>query len=152
MTDPMLETIVTRAQIVAEARTWLGTRWLHQGRLKGVGVDCVGLAYGVGVSLPIFGVEVESLPPYERRTTDNQMIQLCVKYLVRVAKPRLGSVVAMRFDATTRHMGILGDYPGGGFSLIHAYAVSRKVVEHRLDELWRARIVASFDFPGVSEA
>jgi hypothetical protein len=121
---------------------------MHQGKLKGVGVDCVGLAYGVARALGILD-EYAELPPYERRTTDNMMIDLCCRYLERTPKQRPGCVVAMRFDATTRHMGILGDYPGGGLSLIHAYAVSRKVIEHRLDDAWRSRIVATFDFPGV---
>ncbi len=34
---------VTRDQIVMEIRSWLGTPFHHQGRLKGVGVDCFGL-------------------------------------------------------------------------------------------------------------
>ena len=139
-----------RDQIVSEARTWIGTRWLHQGRLKGVGVDCVGLAYGVARDLSLLGPE-HVLPVYERFTSDNEMVALCTRYLVRTSALRVGSVAAMRFDSTTRHMGIVGDYPGGGFSLIHAYAVSRKVVEHRLDSAWRARIVAIFDFPGASD-
>jgi hypothetical protein len=31
------------SEILAAARTWLGTPWSHQGRLKGVSVDCGGL-------------------------------------------------------------------------------------------------------------
>jgi NlpC/P60 family putative phage cell wall peptidase len=147
----MIETLVHRDRIAAASRSWIGTRWLHQGRLKGVGVDCVGLAYGVARDLALLGPE-HVLPVYERFTSDNEMVALCTRYLVRTKALRVGSVAAMRFDATTRHMGIVGDYPGGGFSLIHAYAVSRKVVEHRLDPAWRARIVAVFDFPGVYEA
>jgi len=34
--------MVTRAEIIAEARTWLKTPWRHQGRLKGIACDCVG--------------------------------------------------------------------------------------------------------------
>lgn len=29
-----------RAAVVAEARSWLGTKYHHEGRLRGVGVDC----------------------------------------------------------------------------------------------------------------
>ena len=35
-----------RDSIVAEARTWLDTPYLHQGRRKGHGVDCLGLVIG----------------------------------------------------------------------------------------------------------
>jgi hypothetical protein len=47
-------------------------------------------------------------------------------------------------------LGFIGDYEFGGLSMIHAYAWSRKVVEHRLDDVWRRRIVALFELPGVN--
>ena len=37
----------TRTDVVAAAREWLGTPFHHQARLRGVGVDCVGLVIGV---------------------------------------------------------------------------------------------------------
>src|ERR1700682_1205564 len=39
--------MVTRAQIVAEARSWLGTPFLHQNSMKAAGCDCIGLIRGV---------------------------------------------------------------------------------------------------------
>ena len=38
---------VSRALIVAAARGWIGTPYRHQGALKGVGCDCLGLILGV---------------------------------------------------------------------------------------------------------
>ena len=35
------------ARIVAAARSWIGTPYLHQASLKGVGCDCLGLVRGV---------------------------------------------------------------------------------------------------------
>jgi hypothetical protein len=34
--------------------------------------------------------------------------------------------------------------------MIHAYANVRKVVEHRLDDIWRSRIAGVYTYPGVS--
>lgn len=45
---------------------------------------------------------------------------------------RVGDVVLMRFTVEPHHVGIIGDYPYGGFSLIHTSGHSRKVIEHRL--------------------
>jgi len=42
---------VSRTDVVAEARTWLGTPFKHQGCLKGVACDCIGLIKGVGLAL-----------------------------------------------------------------------------------------------------
>ena len=39
----MIATTVTRGALVAEARTWHGTPFKHQGRVRRVGVDCIGL-------------------------------------------------------------------------------------------------------------
>ncbi len=37
---------ITRAAIVAEARSWIGTPHRHQASLKDVGCDCFGLVLG----------------------------------------------------------------------------------------------------------
>lgn len=115
--------------------------------MKGVGVDCIGLVHEVARALG-YAQDV-IIPPYARQTTQNMMMRLCDEHLVRVAYPDVGSVVLMRFTAEPQHMGLLGDYLGGGFSFIHSYALMRKVVEHRLDEVWNSRIVACYDFPGI---
>ena len=33
--------------VVKEARTWIGTPFVHQGRTKGLACDCLGLMIGV---------------------------------------------------------------------------------------------------------
>jgi NlpC/P60 family putative phage cell wall peptidase len=49
-------------EIVAAARSWIGTPYLHQASLKGVGCDCLGLVRGVWRDL--LGPEPEIVPPY----------------------------------------------------------------------------------------
>ena len=53
---------LTRAGIVAEAREWIGTRYRHQGSLKGIGCDCLGLVRGVWRNC--VGFEPETPPAY----------------------------------------------------------------------------------------
>lgn len=53
---------VTRAAIVAEARSWLGTPYRHQASLKGVGCDCLGLVRGIWRAC--LGDEPEALAAY----------------------------------------------------------------------------------------
>jgi len=36
-------------EIISCARSWIGTRFQHQARLRGVGADCWGLVLGVGL-------------------------------------------------------------------------------------------------------
>lgn len=49
-----------RTRIIAEARAWIGTPYRHQGSLKGVGCDCLGLVCGVWRALN--GAEPEATP------------------------------------------------------------------------------------------
>ena len=53
---------VTRTDIIAEARAWIGTPYRHQASLKGVGCDCLGLVRGVWRAL--HGGEPERTPAY----------------------------------------------------------------------------------------
>lgn len=51
-------------------------------------------------------------------------------------------IVSMHFAGPVRHVGMIGDYPAKGeLSLIHTSASIGRVVEHRLDDKWRRRIV-----------
>ena len=49
-------------RVVAEARGWLGTPYLHQASLCGAGTDCLGLLRGVWRA--IHGKEPEPVPAY----------------------------------------------------------------------------------------
>jgi NlpC/P60 family putative phage cell wall peptidase len=49
-------------EIIAAARSWIGTPYRHQASLKGVGCDCLGLLRGVWRE--VMGAEPEAPPPY----------------------------------------------------------------------------------------
>jgi len=51
----------------------------------------------------------------------------------------------MRFMGDPQHLAIYA-----GETIIHAFAAGRKVCEHRLDDVWRARIVRIYRFRGIS--
>ncbi len=53
---------MTRDDIVAAGRGWIGTPYRHQASLKGVGADCLGLVRGLWREL--IGPEPEVLPAY----------------------------------------------------------------------------------------
>src|SRR3954470_13995534 len=55
---------LSRPDIVAEARAWIGTPYRHQASLKGVGCDCLGLVRGVWRT--VIGEEPQAAPAYSR--------------------------------------------------------------------------------------
>jgi cell wall-associated NlpC family hydrolase len=137
---------VTRDQIVAEARTWLGVRWQHQGRSR-AGVDCAGVVIRVAQDLGLTDFDITG---YARLATDETMAQACREQLVPVAFHAMqpGDVLTLAWQRQ-RHIGIVGGH-AGALTLIHAYLHSRKVVEARLDDAMMARAIAAFRFPEVA--
>jgi cell wall-associated NlpC family hydrolase len=132
--------------IVAEARTYIGVRWLHQGRSR-EGVDCVGLPV---VCLRKIGVELD-FTGYTAVSKDEEMLDLCRAHLLPIALAAAapGDVVVIGFEKQ-RHMAIVGDHPHG-LSLIHAFLPNRQVIEARLDSQWSEKIIAAFRFKEVAQ-
>jgi cell wall-associated NlpC family hydrolase len=135
-------------QVVDQARGYLGVRWQHQGRNQHA-LDCAGLVVRVAKDLKLSDFDFID---YDRRPFANTMATVMSANCAELTGHRLepGMVALMRFDREPQHLGFIGDYKFGGLSMIHAYAWSRKVVEHRLDDVWRRRIVALFELPGVN--
>jgi len=152
-TNPPLR--VESRQILAAARSWLGTPWRHQGRLKGVAVDCGGLILGVGRELGLLDFDTRA---YGRIPDGQQLRALCEQHLCRKHIGGLassseavgqaimpGDVLLMRFTRHPQHLAIVGDR-GDPFSLIHADADAGACVEHGADAKWLRRIVAAYRF------
>ena len=141
-----------RAQVVEVARTWIKTPYHHQARLKGVGVDCVGVPIGVcrelGLVAPDFDVSGYSNVP-----DGKSLIRLASLHArpITMAEMQIGDMVAVGFDKDPQHFGILGDYRHAGFSIIHALGPGHpgEVVETRLMFSRAMYFVAAFALPGV---
>jgi cell wall-associated NlpC family hydrolase len=136
-----------RAEIVAEGRTWVGTPWRHQGRLKGVGVDCLGVMVGIGLA---FGYTVADRLNYARRPDGRELMAGLDAHLERIAGIEAAAVVLFEVDRQPQHVGLIADGPLG-FRLIHALAPARKVVEQDFSPTWPGPVVGFWRFPGVSD-
>ena len=137
------------AQVVAEARLWLGTPYRHQGTRRGVGCDCLGLVRGIFRTL--YGSEPEEPGPYladwAERGAGERLIAAAGRHLVAVeglGAGRAGDLLVFRFrdGLPAKHCGILEDQ--GHF--IHAYEQAG-VVRSALVPAWRRRVAGVFRFP-----
>lgn len=138
--------IFTRNDIVKYVRTLVKTPYHHQGRLPHVGLDCIGLVTSTLTHFEIPFVDVTDYPEFPDGVS---MMREFRKYLTEIplAQARTGSVVAFAFPTPelVRHCGVLTTPP----AFVHTYRAVHKVVEHALNDQWRKRISAAFDFPGV---
>ncbi len=132
---------------VQSARSWIGTPYLHQASMKGVGCDCLGLIRGVWRE--VFGEEPEKVPAYTADWSepqgDERLMAAASRHMRRAeAKMAIGQVLLfrMRDDGVAKHLGILSQVrPAPHF--IHAYT-GHGVVESPLSDPWRRRIAARF--------
>ena len=146
--------------IVAEARQWIGTRFHHQGRMKGVGTDCIGMVLGAlhnagarsrqldgaGNAIPFTDFDQTDYAPDPnsarlKHTLDEHLIEIPVERI------RAGDVLLFKIIHLPQHVGIVADHPSEGLSLIHAYSPAGKVVEEVLGNSWLSRVIGAYRVP-----
>jgi NlpC/P60 family putative phage cell wall peptidase len=116
-------------RIVQIARTWIGTPYVHQASLKGVGCDCLGLLRGVWREL--YGEEPEDVPPYSpdwAEATGAETLYMALKRHAReiaIRELAPGDVALFRMSgfsgataslhergrAPAKHCGVIGSLP-----------------------------------------
>jgi cell wall-associated NlpC family hydrolase len=141
-----------RDRIIQEARSWLGTRWQHQGRIKKNatfhgGVDCLGLIIEVGNALNLFP-EPFTYHNYNRLPHDNLLLQEYDRYAIKKSLLDIlpGDILAFRIQSEPQHLALLSDC----YTLINAYIHAKAVVEHVFTEVWQQKLVAVYSYPGVT--
>lgn len=134
--------------VVAEALSWVGTPYRHQGRLKGVGCDCLGLVLGVWGA--VYGASPEQPGPYapdwaeaggEERLLAGARRNFAEKDVREMAAGDL-LVFRWRPHLPAKHAGILV----APDSFVHAYE-GMAVSLSALVPQWRRRVAGVFAFP-----
>lgn len=133
--------MLSREEYVKAARLELGTKFHHQGRLPGVGLDCVGL---VVVTCKQCGIPLRDFGAYRRIPDGVTLMREIAAQLDRVDDMQPADVICFRMGAHPRHVAIATDY-----GIIHTNGIIGKVVEHGFDEYWKSRAMAVFRFRGV---
>lgn len=151
-------------KIMAEARSWLGTKFHHQGRLKKSkdnqgGCDCIGLIIGIASRLQLLS-KLEGgllLKDYDNisypKMPDGQnlyyQLSLHLKE-INIEQLQVGDILLFKFNENPQHVALISNNTtcnsGKALNIIHAYIKAKKVVEHRLDEIWQKRIISAFRF------
>jgi NlpC/P60 family putative phage cell wall peptidase len=135
--------------IVALAEGWIGTPYRHQGALKGVGCDCIGLIRGIWQEL--YGEEPEAVPAYApdwaERSGEDRLPDAAARLFgppLPMGKAEPGDVLLFRWrpDCPAKHAGVLV----GPQHFIHAYEQSA-VTRSALVPSWRRRVAGVYRFP-----
>lgn len=137
---------MSREQIIAAARAWIGTPYQHQASCRGAGSDCLGLIRGVWRDL--YGSEPEQAPPYAMDwAADEQelMREAAHRHLLEISIEEVSPADVLLFrmarGAPARHAGILSA-PGRIIHACNGHAVREEAIGP-----WGRRIAYAFRFP-----
>jgi len=141
----------SREDIVAMARSWVGTPYHHQAAARGIGCDCLGLVRGL--YREIAGDEPADIPPYSRDWAEARRRETLLEGAARYLAPVTGLdeaasgdvlVFRLRGSAMAKHAGILTSEN----TMVHAQEKTG-CVEIHLSSWWCRRIAAVYRFPGI---
>ena len=135
-------------RVVAEARRWLGTPYVHQASARGAGCDCLGLVRGVWRG--VLGPEPFAMPAYApdwgEVAGEELVLGFARRCMIGIPAPSAmpGDLLVFRWRAgmVAKHLGILT----GEARMIHAWERGG-VVEVALVPSWSRRVAGVFRFP-----
>lgn len=124
-----------RQAVVAEARKWLGARWVHGARVRYSVVDCGQLLVAAYEDAGVVeNVVVEPYPQdWAKHRSEEVMLGIVEQYATRLpdgARPGPGDVVLFKYGRCLSHAAIVVEWP----TVIHAYLNAEQVV---LDDVER---------------
>jgi NlpC/P60 family putative phage cell wall peptidase len=134
-------------RVIAAARLWLGTPYVHQASVLGAGSDCLGLARGVWRDL--HGPEPLTPPPYTRdwgeAGAEEVLAEAARQFLLEIPLKEAGPGALILFrmarNAPAKHCGIRT-----ATCLIHAYE-GAGVIEEPWSPIWARKAAFAFHYP-----
>lgn len=137
---------VTRGDIEAEARRWVGTPFRHQGRTER-GVDCGGLIIAVAHQL---GLPFEDWRAYGRQPDGHSLEAILGRVASPTAVPQRGDILLFRITTLPQHLALAVERRGQLY-MVHSYSQAARVAENRVDESWRTRLVRAYTGKGIDD-
>ena len=129
-----------------EAQSWLTTPYHHQGRIKGVGVDCAMLlceVYHAAGLIPF--IDPTPYPSdWHLHRSEERYLSWVDQYADKVDDPLPGDIVLYRFGRTLSHGGIVINWP----TIIHAYRGEGVVLAHGDNGALQGRIAGFWRIKG----
>lgn len=139
-----------RAAIVAEARSWIGTKFVWQQSAKGQGCDCKGLIAGVarGLERPEGdSFEAHMQGEYMREVPTRALRDGLRRLFIRTDEMQPGDILLLKVRRKPQHLAF---YVGNN-RMVHTYIAMGKVTESPLGNgphSWRRAIDSVWTWRG----
>lgn len=140
--------MIRRNQIVRLARECINTKYHHQGRLLGVGLDCVGVPIHVGT---VLGYPIEDVFGYSPQPDGVTILKQMRKDFdeIGIEEKSAGDVLIfwVMDPKKPQHVGIMTD--SHKIRMVHSFSTVGKVAEHDIAGTWERRLCNVFKFRGA---
>ncbi|MBY0428739.1 MAG: C40 family peptidase [Alphaproteobacteria bacterium] len=124
--------------LVDSARACLGTPFYHQGRVAGIGLDCIGLVIH---AVKQIGITVFDEQNYGREPQGDKLHAALLNHEFHLVEDiAAGDVLLFRFNGEPQHVGLAVTTN----AMVHSYAPIGRVVETGLGETWTRRIAGIY--------
>ena len=132
-------------EIAKAAQGFVGTPFMHQGRMPGVAMDCAGVAlcaaWQAGVAIADFHA-YGAMP--RQQTVLQQVADRCMA--VDYGERAPGDLLLFTIRRVPMHFAVWD-----GKCIIHALEPKGGVVRHSMGTAWAGRVHSCWRFPGVSD-
>ena len=136
--------MIEPAAVIAQARTWVGIPFLHQGRSR-YGVDCLGFVACVMNELGVSEF-LNHLPHNYERNPQAKFADTLPDFSREIPlQPAALLMIVFPFAKWPSHCAIYT-----GTTMIHCHEMDRKVVEHGFQEPWIMRTKSYWALPLVT--
>ena len=127
-----------RESFAAETLAYVGTRYQHQGRLPGVGLDCAGVFVCAARAK---GFVIVDRDDYSRLPLMEQILDSFDACCDRVALAdiEVGDVILMAWTLEPQHVCVVTSVDPY-IEIVHASAPTKRVVKHVLDAEFASRV------------
>ena len=137
---------MTGKEISDTAKTYIGTPFHHLGRVKKVGIDCIGIVLGVAEELKIPLIIHPEFKRYGRRSKQPLLYYMDDQF-IWTENRSVGVIVVSWYDRVTKepsHLGIVTEV-----GMIHTNGHLGITIEEHWSPKWTTRIVGYYKYPGV---
>lgn len=133
------------SKIIEAAFECLKTPFVHQGRVRNVGMDCAGLVAYVLAKLEIPYIDENG---YGRSPFDGQLERAMLGQPsmreIEVSTAVEGDILLMRIQKAPQHLAFHAGFIDGRAYIIHSSEQHGGVVHHSLDGMWSARVMKAY--------
>jgi cell wall-associated NlpC family hydrolase len=132
-----------RSAIVQEALTWVGTPFHHRGRVKHVGVDCVGVVIETAKAV---GIKVEDRSNYPKFPIHGVFVNAVDSQTEHVALKDVlpGDLMEFSWGGEPQHIAIVISI--NPVKIVHSFSIINACVVDEFDIVWQNRFVCARRF------